>query len=193
MRLHNGIVREGERGETIVAAKLLDGGFADAGTALVDSEAGRRHLREYEFFNVEQIDGLPPRFYRHYWEIRPINEDERNLHAEGFFRALSVDIRHEIDPDGGWAAPKYLLGEGRILIPPWEVFNSGAGYYESLAHEVVHWADIDGSPSVPWSPEEHHRPRYELVAEIGGGVPLCRSRCFTSPAGDSGRLHRDGG
>ena len=172
---HNGRVRQGEKGEIIFYATLPDGSFLDEGTVVEEAFPDRVRLVEYEVFNVGQIDGLPPQFYRRAWEFHPHNTDERNLHADGFFRDLGVIIRHEVEDDGEGAVAKYDIRDDQVTMPPWELFGGALGYYETLAHEVMHWATSRkragdrGWPEVEVGVAERE---LELVAELGSAF-LC--------------------
>ena len=167
-RSYNGAVRQGEWGEAIRGTTGSDGTFLDEGVMLSGPVVGPLRLKVYEVFNVGQIDGLPSQLYRHSWEIHPLNADERYHHAENFIRDLGVDIRTLVRQSGVGAWAFYSPTFDRIAMPPWELFDSGSDYYESLAHEVVHLATSRGRPADPGWPRVKARDLgRELVAEIG--------------------------
>ena len=169
-RAYNGVVRHGERGELIRCALSPDGAYLDEGVVRAGSSGSSLHLKDYEVFNVGQIDGLPSHFYRRSWEIRPFNGDERIHHAESFFRDLGVDIRHKVDAGGAEVRAFCSRDAARICMPPWELFNSGVDYYETLAHESLHWAINCNWPHRPQGAVSAMRD--ELIAEVGA-VFLC--------------------
>ena len=190
-RAYNGTVRAGENGETLFYARRGGGSFMDDGAGQLGMVSGLvRWLRGedvVEVFNVDQIDGLPPRFYRHYWEIHPTNLDERDPHFEAFIRDLGVVVRHEVNPYGEGAEAEYSRLTDEILMPPWELFHSGVDYYETLAHEVVHWAISSGRPADPgWPMSDEREAREELIAEVGSAF-LCAD-LGVSPAPRDGHV-----
>ena len=161
-----GMIRKGEKGERIVYVGTHD-------KVVWNQETGEQEIRTSDFlrasavFNVEQIDGLPDRFYRSYREIVPINPGRRLDRAEEFFRDLKVDITHKGDD------AYYVLAEDRVYVPPFESFHNAESYYATLAHETVHWTRhpsrvnrrFQGADGVAYAKEE-------LVAEIGSAF-LC--------------------
>ncbi len=158
---HGGRVRKGEKGQSVV--------YADQYTRkTLDPETGEESVRRQGFhktftvFNVEQIDGLDPRWHRTYAELHPVNRERRSRDLDRFFHDLGIDIRH-----GGDEA-YYVLADDYIQMPPYELFHDSQAYYTTLAHESVHWTrhasrlnrKFRGSYQVPYAKEE-------LVAEIG--------------------------
>ncbi len=158
---HGGRVRKGEKGQSVV--------YADQYTRkTLDPETGQENVRRQGFhktftvFNVDQIDGLDPRWHRTYAELHPVNRDRRSRDLDRFFLDLGIDVRH-----GGDEA-YYVMADDYIQMPPYELFHDAQAYYTTLAHESVHWTrhasrlnrTFRGSDQVPYAKEE-------LVAEIG--------------------------
>lgn len=168
-------VRKGERGSQVVYASTI--------TQTEEQENGGEEertipfMKAYAVFNVEQIDGLPERYY-----VRPepvIDPAERIEHAEGFFAATEADVRH-----GGNQA-FYSGGSDHVQMPVFECFRSPEAYYATLAHELTHWTKhpkrLDREfGRKRWGDEGYARE--ELVAELGAAF-LCADLGLTPEAG----------
>jgi antirestriction protein ArdC len=160
-----GHVRRGERGATVVwANRIVRTEARDDGP---DVERSIPVLKAYTVFNVDQVDGLPERFYG--VQTRGLDPAARVEHAEAFFAAAGVEVRH-----GGDRA-YYAIGSDHVQLPPFERFESAEAYYATLAHECVHWTrhpsrlDRDFGRR-RWGDEGYARE--ELVAELGAAF-LC--------------------
>lgn len=158
-------VRKGERGNLVVYANTITKTEEqDDGS---ETERKIPFMKGYSVFNVEQIEGLPERFYA---EPEPvIDPAERIGHADAFFAASGADIRH-----GGNRA-YYSGGSDRVQMPPFEAFRSPEAYYATLAHELTHWTKhpkrLDREfGRKKWGDEGYARE--ELVAELGAAF-LC--------------------
>lgn len=154
-------VRKGEKGELVVYANKITRTETDAVTG-EDEERTIPFLKGYTVFNVEQVEGLPPRFYE--LAEPALDSVQRIEAAEAFFTATKADIRH-----GGNMA-YYAIGSDHIQMPPFESFRDAESYYATLAHEATHWTrhptrlDRDlGRKS--WGDAGYARE--ELVAELG--------------------------
>jgi antirestriction protein ArdC len=91
-------------------------------------------MKGYTVFNVEQIEGLPERFYAN---AEPCSEIvQRIAHAEKFFATTGATVRH-----GGTMA-FYSVSHDYVQMPPIEAFRDAEAYYATLAHEVTHYADL---------------------------------------------------
>ena len=120
-----------------------------------------RFRRGYSVFNVEQIDGLPAHYYATH-DSAP-NPDAPIAEAEAFFAAIGADIRH-----GGLRA-FFSPGLDHIQMPPFEAFDGAASYYETVAHEAVHWTSHESrlDREMPGETPKERYANEELVAEIG--------------------------
>jgi antirestriction protein ArdC len=168
-------VRKGERGSQVVYASTI--------TKSEEQENGGEEertipfMKAYAVFNVEQIEGLPERYY-----VRPepvIDPAQRIEDAEGFFAATGADIRH-----GGNQA-YYSGGSDHVQMPVFECFRSPEAYYATLAHELTHWTKhpkrLDREfGRKRWGDEGYARE--ELVAELGAAF-LCADLGLTPEAG----------
>jgi antirestriction protein ArdC len=158
-------VRKGERGTTVVYANRIS--RPEAGEDGEGIERSIPFLKAYTVFNVEQVDGLPAHFNA--TAAPTLAPTERLAHAEAFFAATGVDIRH-----GGTNA-YYAIGSDHVQMPPFECFEDRGAYYATLAHECVHWTrhptrlgrDFGRQR---WGDEGYARE--ELVAELGAAF-LC--------------------
>lgn len=154
-------VRKGEQGELVVYANTLTRTETDADSG-EDLERSVPYMKGYTLFNVEQIDGLPARYYELATPV--LDPVERLRHAEQFFAATGAQVHH-----GGNRA-YYAITEDRIQLPMFEAFRDAESYYATLAHETVHWTrhplrlDRDFGRQ-HWGDEGYARE--ELVAELG--------------------------
>jgi len=113
-------------------------------------------------FNVEQIEGLPERYYA---KPEPkFSAVQRIEHADAFFAAINADIQYR----GGRAY--YAQEADYIQLPSIESFRDIESYYATLAHESIHRTkhpsrlNRDFGRTV-WGDEGYARE--ELVAELG--------------------------
>ena len=157
-------VRKGEKGATVV--------YAGAITRAEENDKGETEAREipfmkgYSVFNVEQIEGLPPQFTA---TVPQINEDERIVDADAFFKNLRASISH-----GGNRAC-YSVAQDIVQIPPFEAFRSAIAYYATLTHECTHWTRHPSRLGRDLGRKRWGDQGYameELVAELGAAF-LC--------------------
>ncbi len=167
-----GHVRKGEKGAPVVYADKLvrsdersdgkaEGGSGDDGIRVIP------FLKSYTVFNVEQIDGLPQRYYE--LATAEPNPDTRIANAEAYFAATGADIR-----EGGNAAC-YIPALDVIHMPPFEAFRDAQGYYSTLAHECTHWTRHESRLNRDFGRKKFGDAGYareELVAELGAAF-LC--------------------
>ena len=154
-------VRKGEKGELVVYANTITRTETDAETG-ADEERTIPFLKGYTVFNVEQVDGLPAKFFE--TATPTLDPVQRIDHVESFFAATRATIAH-----GGNMA-YYAIGPDHIQMPPFVAFRDAESYYATLAHEMTHWTrhpsrlDRDlGRKS--WGDAGYARE--ELVAELG--------------------------
>jgi len=155
-------VRKGEKGSKVFYSGTREITGEDANG---NEESRLAHfLKSYTVFNVEQIDGLPARFYP-----APVAPTEREKaqridHAEAFFTAIPSIVNH-----GGNQA-YYRPSTDQIQMPEIEAFEDAERYYSTLAHEHIHWTkhetrlDRDLGKKV-WGDAGYAAE--ELVAELG--------------------------
>jgi antirestriction protein ArdC len=169
-------VRKGETGTLVV--------FADRITRTEDSEHGESversipYLKSYSVFNVEQIEGLPPKYLQP--TPAPISAETRHAQAEGFITATRAIIR--FGGDRAFYAPAFDV----IQLPPLPEFRDTESYYATALHELTHWT---GHPSRCARELNGHRfgsESYafeELVAELGSAF-LCAELGITPEVRD---------
>jgi antirestriction protein ArdC len=156
-----GHVRKGEKGELIVYADRFRKTETDEASGQ-EVERDIPFMKGYTVFNVEQLDGLPSRFYAPV--AARLDPVQRIGHAETFFAATGASINH-----GGNQAC-YSVTLDSIQMPPFETFRDAESYYATLAHEVTHWTrhpsrlDRDFGRK-RWGDEGYAME--ELVAELG--------------------------
>jgi antirestriction protein ArdC len=168
-------VRKGERGNPVVYANTIT--KTEEGEDGTEEERTIPFMKACSVFNVEQIDGLPERYYAKPEPV--IDAAQRIEHADGFFAATGADIRH-----GGNRA-YYSGGSDHVQMPPFECFRSPESYYATLAHELAHWtkhkARLDREfGGKKWGDEAYARE--ELVAELGAAF-LCADLALTPEPG----------
>src|SRR3984957_17212658 len=154
-------VRKGEQGSLVVYADKIIRTETDTATG-EESEQAIPFMKGYTVFNVEQIDGLPERFYA---KAAPRTEMlPRIEHAESFFAATGVAVRH-----GGTMA-YYSVGSDYVQMPPFESFRDAESYYATLAHETTHWTRHKSRLDRDFGRKRFGDEGYameELVAELG--------------------------
>ena len=124
-----GHVRKDETGTVVVYSKQLTQTVLDE--AGEEVEEARSLLRSYVVFNVDQIDGLPEKYYP--MPIACNNSVERIKAADDFFTNTAAVI-----VQGGDTAC-YIPSLDRIHIPRIESFKDAESFYSTLAHEATHW------------------------------------------------------
>lgn len=160
-----GCVRKGEHGATVVYANQLVRAETDEGGEEVETRIG--FLKAYTVFNLDQIDGLGDHYPPTPDDIA--NPDARITGAETFFRNCRADLRH-----GGGSA-FYAPGPDHVQMPDFASFHGAAGYYATLAHEMIHWTRHTTRLDRDMGRRRHGDPGYareELVAELGAAF-LC--------------------
>ena len=162
-----GQVRKGERGCPVVYFGATTKRGADEGAlepAGDDAAREVRFLKTYTVFNMAQIDGLPERFAPDRVQAPPLPAPERIAHAEAFFGALGIEVRH------GGAQAYYSAAEDRIQLPPLEAFHDAEGYYATFGHEAVHATRHPSRLDRDFGRQrfgDEGYAREELVAELG--------------------------
>ncbi len=161
-----GHVRKGEHGSLVVYADRIRRTELDVDTG-EEAEREIPFLKGYTVFCVDQIDGLPERYYaKAEPRLDPVQRIEK---AESFFAATGADIRH-----GGNQA-YYTVTHDYIQMPPFECFRDAESFYGTLGHETTHWTrhgkrlDRDFGRK-RWGDEGYAAE--EIVAELGSAF-LC--------------------
>lgn len=155
-----GAVRKGSKGQTVVYAHAF---VKDVETPDGIIQETRPYLRAYTVFNVDQVDGLPERFYERRREIPPA---ERNAAAESLIRATGAQFYHV------GAKAYYSSATDAITIPVHGAFDDLGAYYATAAHELIHWTAKRCGRQLS---AKFGTPEYafeELIAEIGAAY-LC--------------------
>lgn len=155
-----GHVRKGEKGSPVVYANSLSRTEEDNNGEEV--EVNIPYMKSYIVFNVEQIEGLPEKYYSSL-EV-PAEPENRIEQAESFFANTGAEIRH-----GGDRA-YYSNDHDFIKLPHIGAFGEIEDYYSTLAHEITHWtrheSRLDRSfGRKKWGDEGYAQE--ELVAELG--------------------------
>lgn len=153
-------VRKGESGSTVVFASRFTKAEADGSGGEVEREIP--FLRAYTVFNVEQIDGLPDRYYQ---RTEPVLDPIARIdHADRFFRNTGAVVRH--GGDRAFFSPS----TDHIQMPAFESFRDAASYVATLSHEATHWtapAHRVGRDLSRYAKGRSARAREELIAELG--------------------------
>jgi antirestriction protein ArdC len=172
----NAHVRKGEKGSLVVYANTI--------TKAVDDGAGNEVEREipflkgYTVFNVDQIEGLPERYYaKPEITLTPVERIER---ADAFFANTGADIRYRGD------RAFYSNDGDYIQMPVIEAFRDAESFYATLAHESCHWTKHSSRLErdfgrKTWGDEGYARE--ELVAELGSAF-LCADLDLTPEVRD---------
>lgn len=161
-----GQVRGGERGTHILKAGRMDSKDKDEQEAPADGKQDQRRrtfVKTYVVFNREQVDGLPEKP-----KAPSLPETERIARAEAFVRATGATITQHA------SRAFYAEDLDAVGLPPFERFRSGAHYYATAFHELVHWSGaahrLDRLPPARRDTPEYARE--EMIAEIGAAL-LC--------------------
>ena len=171
----NAHVRKGEKGSIVVYADAITRTEHDEETG-EDVEHEIPYLKGYTVFNVEQIDGLPDRYYaKAAPQLDPIARIDR---AEDFFAAPNATIRH-----GGNRA-YYAQELDFVQMPSFESFHDAESYYATLAHEMTHWTKHPARLArdlgrKQWGDEGYAQE--ELVAELGAAFLCAHLELATEP------------
>lgn len=158
-------VRKGQHGSTVVYADRFKKTGIDEKGAEVEQEIP--FLKAYTVFNVEQIDGLPDRFYAK--PADPLPVVDRIANADAFVAATKALISH-----GGNMA-YYAPGPDSIQLPVFEAFRDAESYYATLLHELTHWTKHETRLARDFGRKKFGDEGYareELVAELGAAF-LC--------------------
>ena len=135
-------------------------------------------LKTFAVFNADQVEGA---------EAFQVHEDEGESHAEPDFQpaeeliqATGADIRHGgerayyVRPLPSGSFPNHATGDF-IVMPPRATFSPPAAFYETVAHELSHWAEC----RTGWDHEKQGYALGELAAEIAScyvaaelGIPM---------------------
>lgn len=116
-------------------------------------------LRTYTVFCVDQVEGDHLDYLRVGFKTDTRNEVSNTFdEADALIEATGADIRH-----GGNQA-FYDLAQDYIQVPNRDQF-SGSGYYDTVLHELVHWAEHTNR--LNWDRESGGYALGELIAEIG--------------------------
>ena len=166
-----GFVKKGEHGSPVVyASSFKKTDTNDAGEE-VDQEIP--FLKEYTVFNVEQVEGLPDRFYQ--TQQQPNTSIERIAHADEFFRNTQAEIQ-----EGGNQA-FYSISKDFIRMPKLETFRDAECHAATLAHELTHWTRHGSRLDRNLGRKRFGDAGYameELVAELGSAF-LCADLSLT--------------
>ena len=153
-------VRKGETGSLVVYAdKIIRTETTESG-----EEAARAipFMKGYTVFNIEQIEGLPDRFYA---PATPRGEAVPEIaRAKAFMAATGATVVH-----GGNRAC-YVPSTDNIHMPCIDFFRDSESYYATLAHELTHWTLHETRLNRDFGRKRFGDEGYameELVAELG--------------------------
>ena len=170
-------VRKGERGSLVVYANSVTKTETD--TQGDEHERSIPFMKGYTVFNVEQVEGLPARYYAQ--PTQPLPSVQRIESAERFAASTRAAIRH-----GGNRA-FYAPARDFVQMPPFEAFKDAESYYATLTHELTHWTGHASRCAREF--EKGHRfgsegyAFEELVAELGAAF-LCADLGITPEVRD---------
>jgi antirestriction protein ArdC len=158
-----GYVKKGEKSQHIIFWKTFrKEETAEDGT---QEEKVIPFMRWYSVFNADQCENLPERFYPKPVEVKEVNGEPRP-EIEQWVNATKAFITHK--GDRACYSPK----DDYIKMPEKNAFKTLDHYYETLAHELIHWTGYykrlkrfkeDGCSA--FGSEEYAKE--ELVAELG--------------------------
>jgi antirestriction protein ArdC len=161
-----GCVRKGERATPVVYWGTFKAQADDTDEGGEDGKA-RMFAKGYSVFNIEQIDGLPARFYD---APAPVSTADRIKVADAWAVASGADIRH-----GGSQA--YFSPKGDyVQLPPLEAYFERERYYSTLVHELTHWTGHESRLAREFGKRFGNQAYAfeELVAELGAAFSCAR-------------------
>ena len=161
-----GCVRKGEKATPVVywgTFKVQADDADDSG----DDGKSRMFAKGYSVFNIEQIDGLPARFY----EPATVEPSETRIaKADAWAVATGADIRH------GGSQAYYSPKGDYVQVPPFAAYAEPERYYSTLSHELTHWsgakARLDRTFGRRFGDQAYAFE--ELVAEMGAAFSCAR-------------------
>lgn len=162
-----GQVKKGEKGTPVVYASSFD--KSDVNDEGEETTSTIPFLKGYTVFNVEQINGLPEKFYETPSRLKDTRA--RMEAVDQFIVNTKAVIRH-----GGNKA-FYSPSHDFIQMPPSQSFRDMESYYAVLAHELAHWTGHPSRLNRQFGKSRFGNDAYaveELVAEIGSAF-LCAS------------------
>jgi len=160
-------VQEGHWGCRLVFWKPLTRTIVDEQTGEEEEDERFFVLRYFTVFSGDQIEGEPAGQYQVHEDDTQTDAEPDYQPAEELISATGADIRYGGDrayyrrptPDGSF--PNHREGDF-IVLPPRATFDPPGAFYESIAHELAHWAE----PRTGWDHAKQGYALGELVAEI---------------------------
>lgn len=148
-----GNIRKGEKATMVVYASTFER-MNDKG-----EKENIPFLKAYSVFALEQCDGLEAMIEK----PKALNPDQRDAETDAFLASTLADIRH------GEGRAYYRHADDFIMLPPFEAFKSGVGYYETALHELVHWSGHESRCNRQFGKRfgDKAYAAEELVAELG--------------------------
>lgn len=148
-----GNVKKGEKATMVVYASTFE----------KENDQGKKDvipfLKAFSVFALEQCEGLEGLIEK----PKALNPDQRDAETDAFMQASGADIRH------GEGRAYYTSKDDYIMLPPFETFKSGVGYYETALHELVHWSGHEKRCNRQFGKRfgDKAYAAEELVAELG--------------------------
>ncbi len=169
-----GCVRKGSKGTQVVYWGRFDPKGADGEET---DDKGVLFAKSYTVFNVEQIDGLPDRYFE---TVAPMPEVERIARAEAWVAGTGAEVRH-----GGNRA-YFSPAHDFVQMPPAGAFVDVQAYYGTLAHELTHWSGHEARLSRTFGKKfgDQAYAFEELVAELGAAFASARLGIASEPRED---------
>lgn len=160
-----GCVRKGEKATPVVYWGTFKAQADDADEG--DDGKARLFAKAYSVFNIEQIDGLPERFF----EPATVEPSETRIaKADAWAVATGADIRH------GGSQAFYSPKGDFVQVPPFAAYGEPERYYSTLCHELTHWsgakARLDRQFGKRFGDKAYAFE--ELVAEMGAAFSCAR-------------------
>lgn len=175
-----GHIRKGEKATRVVSYRPVEREKCDAdGNPLFD-EAGNPEierfamLKKHYLFNIEQCEKLPAELFE---PIEPAAADEKQFREFADIRTMLDGIGLTVKSEPSNRA-YYHPRSDTVVMPEMKQFNSEAGYYSTLLHEMTHATGHQsrlGREAITSGKAKFGNKLYafeELVAEMGGAF-LC--------------------
>jgi antirestriction protein ArdC len=160
-------VEEGHWGCRIVFWKPIAKTVLNAETGTEEDEERFFILKTFTVFSADQVEGEAAAKFQVYEDQGQPYAEPDFQPAEELIAATGADIRHGGDhayykrPLPAGSFPNHREGDF-IVVPPRATFNPPGAFYESVVHELGHWAEV----RTGWDHEKQGYALGELAAEI---------------------------
>ena len=166
---NGGTIRKGAKSEIVVLYKPVTygEGVTDDGE-YIQGKTFMKPIRYYKVFNVNDVDGIEPRWTKERSNIDPLEQAE-NIKND-YIQRSGVHFEHS-EQNRAFYRP----ATDTVVLPTREQFHTQAGYYGTMFHEFTHSTGhasrlnrVGVQGDAAFGSETYGKE--ELVAEIGAAM-----------------------